>query len=116
MSRSVILSDGQGRVTGHPWLLLNRLEMGLNFGSRGLFRICRKANYMKKVFLFGSVFFLSFAVMGQAKMAGQVVSLKPEASDFKPGVADVSDGASVPVLRIAASDYVRLKNTDFPDW
>ncbi len=115
MSRSVILSDGQGRVTGHPWLLLNRLEMGLNFGSRGLFRICRKANYMKKVFLFGSVFFLSFAVMGQAKMAGQVVSLKPEAWDFKPGVAEFADGASGPVLKIAARGYVVLKNTDFAD-
>lgn len=77
---------------------------------------------MKKVFFFGGVFFLSVAVMGQGKAdgmprktAGQVVPLKPEAWDFRPGVAEFADGASGPVLKVVGRGYVVLKNTDFAD-
>lgn len=54
-------------------------------------------------------------VMGQKRVTEQVISLRAENWDFKPGVAEFGDGSEGPVIKIVARGYVILKNVDFAD-
>src|SRR5262249_41378595 len=69
---------------------------------------------MKRLFFFlGMLPFMTG--MAQRKAAEQVVPLRAENWEFKPGVAEFADGAGGAELRVVGNGVVVLKNTDFGD-